>query len=292
MRKTLIGLCTIALLAMALSPTLYAQGKSSLWRVSSGDRSVFLIGSIHYLKKSSNPISPAMEQAFQRSKKLVLEIDLQSVTPARAQAVTLEKGLYQDGTDLQKNLRPETYALVERSSKDLGLDAQTLNPLKPWVVAFTLVALKLNKLGFDPDFGVDRYLADRAQEAGKPVMGLETLEFQIDLIDQLSPRDQESMLLQTLKEMDSLNSMLDRLIAAWSTGDVATLEGLLHAGKQEFPELHEKLIAARNRRWLPQIEKLIKEGDSSLVVVGAAHLVGKDGVIELLKQRGYTVEQL
>jgi hypothetical protein len=66
-------------------------------------------------------------------------------------------------------------------------------------VAFTLVALKLNKLGFDPNFGVDRYLADRAKEASKPIMGMETLEFQIGLIDQLSPRDQESMLLQTLK---------------------------------------------------------------------------------------------
>ena len=68
------------------------------------------------------------------------------------------------------------------------------------------------------------------------------------------------MLLQTLKEMQSLDGMLDRLIAAWSTGDVATLEGLLHAGN---PELHDKLIAARNRRWLPQIEKLLKDSDNA-----------------------------
>ena len=131
----------------------------------------------------------------------MLEIDLKSEDAGTVQRVTLEKGLNRDRT-LQQNISPETYSLAEKRAQELGIDIRALSPLKPWVVALTMTALQLQKLGFDPNYGVDRYLAERATKSGKTVVGLETAAFQIGLIDQLPARDQESMLRQSLKEMD------------------------------------------------------------------------------------------
>ena len=233
-----------------------------------------------------------MEEAFDAAKKLVFEIDLQSATPEKAQQTTFEKGLFRDGATLQQSISKETYDLTEQRARELGVDLRVMNPLKPWLVALTLTTLKLQKLGFDPAAGVDHYLAERAKRSGKPTGGLESLEFQIGLFDGLSRRDQEMMLRESLTEMDLLDQGIERIIRSWFSGEVAAIEELLLAGMREYPEVHEKIIVERNRRWLPQLEKLLAQGESALVVVGAAHLVGKEGVIELLKQRGYTVEQL
>jgi uncharacterized protein YbaP (TraB family) len=279
-----------ALLATLQEP--HAQDKSFLWKVQSDKNIIYILGSIHYLKKENFPLKKTIENVFSGAKKVVLEIDLKTATPEKVQQITLEKGLYRDGTTLQQNIDPETYTLVARRAKELGVEPRAMTSLKPWLVAMTLTSLKLQKLGFDSSYGVDRYLAERAKTSGKMTGGLETLEFQIGLLDQLSPRDQEAMLRQGLKDLDLLDQSVAPVVQSWIRGDVDSLEELLLGGMREYPELYQKLIVERNRRWLPQIEKLVGQNENVLLVVGAAHLVGKDGVIESLKARGYAVEQM
>lgn len=288
----ILGLGILLLAAVATPRPAAAQDKSFLWRVRSEKNSIYILGSIHFLPKGSYPLKKSMEEAFDAAKKLVFEIDLQSATPEKAQQITIEKGLFRDGATLQQSISKETYDLTERRARDLGVDLRAMSPLKPWLAALTLTTLKLQKLGFDPASGVDRYLAERAKRSGKPTGGLESLEFQIGLFDGLSRRDQEMMLRETLKELELLDQGIERIMRSWFSGEVGAIEELLLAGMREYPEVYEKIIVERNRRWLPQMEKLLAQGESALVVVGAAHLVGKEGVIELLKQRGYTVEQL
>jgi uncharacterized protein len=163
--------------------------------------------------------------------------------------------------------------------------------MKPWFVALTLVAIKLQSLGLDANSGVDRYLAQRAKNNGKATRGLETLEFQIGLLDQLPKTDQEQMLRETVRELDLLDKNIDEIVQSWATGDVDLLAKLLLAGMKEYPEVYQRIVVERNRRWLPEIEKLIHDGSGAMLVVGAAHLVGQDGVIEMLKAKGYRVEQ-
>jgi uncharacterized protein len=269
-----------------------AQEKSFLWQVRSNQSHIYILGSIHFLKKDNYPLKNSIEKAFEGSQKLVFEIDLKSADAATVQRLTLEKGAHRDGTTLAQSVSLETYSLAERRAKELGIDIRVLSPLKPWLVALTLTTLKLQKLGFDSNAGVDRYLTERAMKSGKATAGLETAGFQIGLLDQLSKQDQEAMLRQSLTEMELLDKGLDQLVRSWVTGDVPSLEELLLNSMRGYPEVHQKIIVDRNRRWLPQVEKLLEEGATTLVVVGAAHLVGKEGVIELLKARGYTVEQL
>ena len=289
--RSFLGLLFVTFLFASPQPV-GAQAKNFLWKVRSEQNSIYILGSIHFLKKENYPLAKSILEALDGSKKLVLEIDLNSASPEAAERVTLEKAVYRDGTSLRQNIGPETYGLTEQRAKDLGVDIELMRPLKPWFVALTLMSIKLQKIGLDSTYGVDRYLAARAKVSEKPTRGLETLEFQVGLLDQLSRRDQEMMLRETVEELDLLDKNVDQIVRAWAAGDSQSMEKLLLAGMKEYPDLYQRIIAERNRRWLPEIEKMIAQGDGSMVVVGAAHLVGKDGVIELLKARGYTVEQM
>lgn len=293
-RRTAGMLCAFLLLLAPLagSGQASAQEKSFLWKVRSEKNSIYILGSIHFLKRESYPLKKSIEQAFDGAAKLVLEIDLQSIAPEKTQQLTLEKGLFRDGTTLQQNVDKETYDLTEQRARELGIDLRAMNPLKPWLVALTLTTMKLQKLGFDPGYGIDRHFAERAKRSGKSTGGLESMEFQLGLFDGMPQRDQEMMLRETLKELDQLDKGVEQLVQFWMKGDMGSVEEWLLAGMREYPQVHEKIIVERNRRWLPQIEKMIAQGENAMVIVGAAHLVGREGVIELLRQRGYTVEQL
>jgi len=292
--KRVTGLILVLLTFATWTATrgpLAAQEKSLLWQVSRDDKSIFLLGSIHYLRKDNYPLNQTILNALDASKRLVLEIDLNRTSTESAQRSTLEKAIYRDGTTLAQNVSPETYELASRRANELGLDMRILNPMKPWFAALTMIAINLQRMGFDPKFGVDRHLAERAKSSGKPTSGLETLESQLGIFDQLSNREQELMLRETVEEIERLNKEINAIVQAWLKGDDYRLTTLLLAGMQEYPDLYENVLVERNRRWVTDIEKLVQQGSGAMVVVGAAHLVGKDSVVEMLKAKGYSVEQ-
>ena len=271
---------------------LWAQEKSFLWKADSGKGSVYILGSIHLLKKEDAPFKTVVDDTFNRVKRLVFEIDILNQGPEKMQQLILQKGVNLDGKTLREKVSGETFQWATIWANELGLDIKMLTPFKPWMAGLTMMVMHLQKLGYDPNSGVDRQLAQRAKQANKPVSGLETPESQFDLLDRLPPDLQEMMLRQSLTEMDQIGQTVDAMARAWKNGDVAAAEKLFLESMKDYPEIQEKLIDERNRNWLPQIERLLKLEEDSLVVVGAAHLVGKNGVIELLKGRGYKLEQM
>ena len=271
---------------------LWAQEKNFLWKAAGDKNTVYILGSVHLLKRESAALKPIVQEVFSKSRRLVLEIDLVKEGPAKFQQLLMQKGFNLDGKPLQQQLMPETYELAAQRAADLGVDLKLMASFKPWVVALTMVVMQLQKLGYDPNSGIDHQLAQRAKQANKPVSGLETAEFQIDLFSRLSPPEQDMFLRRSLLEMDQLEKSVDDMVDAWSRGDVERGERLFLESMRGYPELKVKLLDERNRSWVPQIDQFLKQDEDVLVVVGAAHLVGKEGVIELLKARGYTLEQM
>jgi len=284
-------LTLVLLLALSAAPSLEAQERTLLWKVSEGDKSIFLLGSIHYLRKENYPLNQAILDAFDASDRLVLEIDLQNTPAGAAQRLTLDKAIYRDGSNLAQNVSQETYQLASKRAAELGIDMQVVQPMKPWFVAMTMLAVKLQRMGLDPKLGVDHHLAERAKRDGKPTSGLETLEFQLGIFDQLSKREQELMLRETAGELERIDKNVKDIVESWLKGDGERLAALLLAGMRQYPELQQKLVIERNRRWLDQIAKLVEQGSNAMVVVGAAHLVGQEGIVDMLKARGLSVEQ-
>jgi uncharacterized protein len=285
-------LYAVAAFVALLAQQARAQEKSFLWKVQSKQNAVYLLGSIHALRQGNYPLKPAIEQSYEKSKRVIFEIDLGSASPEKIQDLVLQKGVYLDGRTLQQSITNQTFALLQKQAEEFGLPMAAVNRFKPWYAAVTLLSLKLQKAGLNQAQGVDRYFFTRAKSDQKEVVGLETLEYQFGLFDQMPAADQEAMLLQTLKEMDLLEKDLDKLIQAWMAGDAKALDSLLLDSFREHPKLEQSLLVDRNRQWLPKIEDYLSQSDPCLVVVGAAHLLGKSGLIELLRQRGYSVEQM
>ena len=152
--------------------------KSCLWKVVSKDSTVYLLGSVHLLKSDAYPLSQAIERAFGDSTKLVLEVNLDSLNSPDAQQMILAKALLPEGKTLNEVLSPATYQAVRQKVEGLGLDIEALKRMKPWFLSLSLVAMKMQQLGYDAQHGVDRHFFERARKAKKEVLGLETADFQ------------------------------------------------------------------------------------------------------------------
>ena len=265
--------------------------RSCLWEVSSEKATLFLLGTVHLLKPGTHTVSPAAEAAFQQAGTILLELDLDEAESPASQQLFVRKALLQ-GETLEDKVSSETLALAVEKIEAMGLPFDRLRTLKPWSLSLSLTLFKLQTLGFDPKHGVDRYYFDKGKQAGKEMGALETMEYQLDLFDGMSDRLQEEMLLQTLQELDHLEEEIEQLVEAWSRGEVEVLEELTQESFKDFPDLYQRLIVERNKNWLLKIEPMLNRPATTLVVVGALHLVGSQSVVELLEKQGYTVKQL
>ncbi len=267
------------------------ESSQILWKVQSQQNTIFLAGSIHVLQKHHYPLHQAFDEAFKQSSRVMFEVDLDGLTTPLAQQNMMRTGLYLNGESLRTVLSPENYVTAKMNLSELGLQIEDFHRMKPWMVATATMALQLQKLGFESAYGVDRHFYEKAQVTGKAIQGLETVEFQLNLFDQLPFETQEQFLLQTLKELKNLDQQVSDMIKSWKQGNVQKLEALL-ADIREYPELYKAIVINRNQDWLPHIERALQEKEPVFIVVGALHLLGKEGLVEVLKEKGYLVRQL
>jgi uncharacterized protein YbaP (TraB family) len=171
------------------------------------------------------------------------------------------------------------------------MPAEMFQTMKPWMVMLTLAALEAQKAGLDPRLGLDKHFYDRARAAGKTVITLETTESQINRLDQMPEALQEQLLRSSLSEAERARNNLTAIVTAWRGGDAATLEKTLLSDFSQYPAAYQSLIVERNHNWIPQIDACLARPQPCLVVVGAAHLVGPDGLLDLLQRKGYRIEQ-
>ena len=280
------------LLALGLLGCLSAQAASPVWAVRGTHNVVYLAGSIHMLPANDAELPPGFARAYAESSKLVMELDLARFDPMEALAWMTDHGTLPAGTTLRGVLGEPRYGRVSAAAASLGMPMTGLDSLAPWVVGIEITDLAYEHEGFDPEQGVEEQLVRRAQADGKPTAGLETLSEELGSLSSLSSADQVRMLDQTVDDLKDLKSEMREVTGAWRTGDAKRLGGLLASEYSAFPSLYKPLVTDRNRRWMPQVEELLKSQDNVLVVVGALHLVGEGGLLELLRGKGYTMTQL
>jgi len=267
-----------------------AAAKHMLFRVRGPNgATVFLLGSVHLLSPESATLPQEVDAAFAQAKSVGFETSIDTLQ-MRAQEL-LMRAQYANGATLRGSLSPATIAHADSLVKSYGMSIDQLNGFKPWFISVVLTQLVLQKMNFKAELGVDMQLHAKAKAASKPEFGLESTDFQLGLFDSMSPQDQEKMLKEVVAP-DSAAKQLKAIRDAWSSGDAPALDSLLNSGMKDSPGIFAALITNRNRSWVPKLESLIRGKDDALVVVGAGHLVGKEGVVELLRAKGYTIEQL
>ena len=264
----------------------------SLWKVQGTSNVVYLLGSVHLLKDSDYPLPAPIESAFSNASIAVFETDVGAMQEPATQFQMLSKVTLPLGETLESQLSPEVYSNFTRHATDAGLPMLIFNQLKPAMAAMTLEVFELTKLGLDPEHGLDEHFFNLAKEAGKQIIPLETVEFQLGLVTDFTKDEGELMMKTTLEEIDNTKKLYDKMVKAWKTGDAAGLAQLLNDDVRKAPAIYKRLLTDRNKNWMPKIEKLLHGDKNAIVIVGAGHLVGADGVVELLKKDGFKVTQL
>ena len=298
----------ITVLLLGLSAAAVAQPDSSaaapaasahkplLWKVSDADNSVYLLGSFHLLKPDDYPLSKDVDAAFEDAEALVFEIDpAELASPEKIAEVFKQAAAYSDGKSLSKVLPKPALDKLEQMMKLGGGSLAQVETTEPWAISLSMMMGMAQAAGFRQEQGMDMHFMGRAKAAGKPVSGLETFESQIAVMDSVPHAEQAFSLGKFLDNPQKTMGDLTRLHDAWKAGDLATLDGEMRAEMaKETPETYRLLNTVRNDAWVPKIAQKLdgSKSDDTLVVVGALHLLGKDGVVEKLRAKGYKVERI
>jgi uncharacterized protein YbaP (TraB family) len=295
MRKSTLVLLVPILAAATLSAQSARPAtakKLFLWSLEApAAPTTFLLGSLHLLSSQYYPLPEPIERAFKQSTVLIEEVDLDEMTNPAVAFPLLGKSMFMDGRTLEQVVAPDLYKqVVERAAK-AGIPVQALQRMKPWMAAATLTVPSLQAAGFKAEQGVDKYFFDKAKVAGMERRALETVAYQFDRLDQMPPAVQEAMLRSVIADLDTQLSSVKTIADAWAQGDTATIEKLLLGSMKEAPELYDRLLTQRNRNWVAPVEACVTEKKSCFVVVGAAHLVGRDSLVAMLQAKGHKVVQ-
>ncbi len=262
-----------------------------LWKIQGSGGRIYLLGSIHLLKPENYPLPPALELAYSNSPVVVFETDLGKLETSGVQARLQQQALLPRNETLQQELAPDTYERLHQLLRDTGLPGDTLDRLKPAIAAVALQELELQQFGFSSDYGVDRHFYKEAVRDHKTILALEGLDFQTDLLTGLTRQEGESLMDTSLEELSRTRKIFGELLGAWQTGDLPALDRLLNASRAETPSLFQRLVVKRNYAWADALEQLLETGQEAVVIVGAGHLAGDEGLLALMTRRGFRVTQ-
>lgn len=284
---------SIMLALFCLGSTAMA-GKSFLWRVDADHSRVYLLGSIHMGVPSMYPLPGVIQDAYRNSDAIVVEVNESASNPLEIQQKMQSMGMYPGTETIADHVDNSTYQALSRFLQKSGLPAQMFIKMKPGLIAITLSVIQLQQLGYSPDLGVDRHFINKANHDHKDIHELETIDQQLSLL--LNFSDDALLLKHTMSQLDVMKDVTAKMIRSWKDGNVEKLKTLmLDDPIKENPEylsLMKTLITNRNYTMAEKIKIFLKTGKRYLVIVGAGHLVGDEGILALLKQNGFKVEQM
>ena len=286
LRLTAIFSLVAAISIAGLQPSVAA---APVWKISNDKGMFFLGATIHVLSRDDYPLPGAFDQAYARSSVLMLEADLAAFQDPALLPQIMSSMMYTDGTTLHQVLSPGTFAALEEYCLSRGLPIELLEGLRPGMAMMTVMATELQRLGL-AGTGVDEYFRQRATAQGRNILYLESVLEQIEFISGLGAGQEDEFVNYNLAELDRIPELMHSIKSAWREGNLDALEGisLLHM-KLQFPGTYDTLVSSRNRAWLPVLESLLDTAETELVLVGALHLAGEQGLLSLLRMKGYEV---
>ncbi|WP_028007229.1 TraB/GumN family protein [Solimonas flava] len=258
-----------------------------LWEVRGRGATHYLLGSVHLLPQAAHPLPKALEDAYARADTLVFESDLGALDAPEMQKDLLAAARVDGG--LAGEIPKALYERVQARARAYGLSASVCDPYAAWFCALTFDVFSFHEQGFDAALGLDQTFYQRAVDDNKTVEWFEAPREHLRLFSGMGAQMGREFLAATLDEADDPAEQPEALLKAWQSGDVAFVETLVVEMRRDFPDLYERLLAARNRAWLPGLAARLEGSAPQLVVVGAAHLVGADGLLAALRARGFEV---
>jgi uncharacterized protein len=288
-----LGLAIVLLAGVAQAQAPETR-RGFLYEIRKGNQTALLMGTIHVGRPEFYPLPPAMLARIERADTIVLEADVTDM--ARAITATQNYAIYPSGepgldTRLPASLKSRIETIAGRGQLDLA----PLWRMKPWMLGNVLALFEAAQAGYMPALSVEAYLTRLAKQSGKPVLELESIEQQFELFERASFATQVAFLDDAVKavETKSARHEINRVAQAWETGDAVALERLLGEMRAQTTPgalfTVETILLGRHPTMVRKIEALMADGRLHLFAVGSLHLPGPDGLIALLRARGYTV---
>lgn len=265
---------------------------SSVWQIKSGKNTVYLSGTIHLLRSSDYPLPAAYEQAYSASSILAFETDIEKTREPAFQQQMLQTVLLPAPQKLEDFLQPGTLKQLNTHLSENKMGIQYFSRFRPVMVAITLTVLELEKLGINGE-GVDNYFFHKARTDGKSTLALESLQQHLEYLSSMGQGQEDLMIQQTLNDINTLDSQFSAMIEFWRKGDTIRMQELfVDPMKDDFEPIYQQLLVERNNNWMPIITQMLKTTETEMVLVGAAHLLGEEGLIRQLRRSGYEITQL
>lgn len=286
-----IFLLFLPILANAQAHTKYEDLNAypSLWLIEGENSKTYILGSVHLLPPAIKWYGDKIEDAFNEVDEVVFEVNMTEEKQRQAGLISRKYGLLASGDSLRNYLSPENFDLLGEHAAGLGIPPQALERLKPWLVAISLSVSAVQKEGWNQNSGVDKYIQVMANERGLKISELETIEAQMATLWDHPLEIQAKMLVDTLEELKDITNITMAMVNSWASGDVDKMEQVFLVPMKAQEEIYNKLVLERNHNWVPIIEKLLTKKQTTMIVAGAAHFIGDDGVVALLKAKGHNV---
>ncbi len=275
--------------------SLHLDAKSLLYKLSANGSTIYIMGSIHLAKPELYPLDHKITQAYNKSEFLVVEVDPSSQESIQAmQDTMIRSGIYTKHKNLKTELSKKTYKILKRYLDKTGMPLEQIEKMKPWVVMLQVTIAEMMRLGYLPELGIDKHFLDKAKTNNKKIIELETAQQQMALLSKDDKAFQDKLLLYTLESMSELEPMLDEMFNAWKKGDTNAFENIMTLPLKTDTSLNDvyaDLITKRNYQMAERIEDFIRSKKDCFVVVGSGHVVGKEGIVSILRERGYQLIQ-
>lgn len=285
-----------AALAAMLGVSAWASpghAESLIYSVHRGDElRGFVGGTVHMLGPMDFPMPAEFDRAFEQAQKLVFETDMAAMESPQFALEMAQAMMLPPPQVLSGMLRPATIKRLERFLSERQIPFALVAQMRPGAIALTLPVLELQRLGM-AGIGVDAHYTTLATQAGKPLGRFETPQEQIGFIREMGRERPDAIVNYTLDDMDDFSREFERIKRAWRTGDLEYIEReTLGDMAERFPAIYALMIRDRNNRWMPELERMLGDPGRELVLVGAMHLAGADGLIAQLQARGWTVRKM
>jgi uncharacterized protein len=269
--------------------------KLFMWKVTGAHGTSYLLGSMHKAPSGFYPLPQKMEQAFNSSGQLVGELDLNKDRP-QYEAMLQKEGFYQNGDSLDKHLSSGTLQSLHKILLEKHIDPSSMMKMKPWMAGIALASVMAPLDRGQP--GIDEHFFSEAKAKGKPTAGLENVMDQIKLFEASDKGPDAVSADELIKEIitsgPKADEMVGKLVSSWKNGSVELMRklGAEEENQSKDPASYDQLEHQRNIKMEAKIEDLLKSNQTSFIVVGAMHMGGADGLVQLLRKKGYSVEQV
>ncbi|MBQ4831409.1 TraB/GumN family protein [Alteromonas sp. MMG017] len=280
----LLTTCVVGLTTPAFS--------ASVFKVSNGENTLYIGGTLHLLSESDYPLPNAYDTAYQQSETLVFETDLDALETQEFAQSMMKKLTYTQGNSLADDLSEKTIANLSAHMEARGLSLSNFMMYKPAFLSITLSMIELQIMGLTSE-GVDKHFFNRGKNDNKTILWLESPEQQLSFIQKMGNGDEDAFIQYTLEDVETLPQVLPKMKSSWKAGDIDKMyEESMADFKSEYPDIFDTLLSSRNKSWMQFLVEALATKSTEFVLVGALHLPGELGVLNMLEQQGFSVEKV